>query len=134
MVAGSGTGMNWLIGILICGLVVFSVGSAVREIRLYRRAERGEIQYLVSRQRRNRRLIVSLLLLIEAGLLHLGSFVLAFRSPHIALLYWIPALLLMMVVIALGFRDLRETRRDIDRIFHEAARSALKSVDQAKKG
>jgi hypothetical protein len=125
--------MDWLIGILICGLVVFSVGSAIREIRLYRRAVRGEIQYLVSRPRRNRRLIVSLLLLIEAGLLHLGSFVLIFRSPSVALFYWVPPLLLMMIVIVLGFRDLRETRRDIDRIFHEAARSALKSVDRAKK-
>ena len=125
--------MNWLIGVLVFCLVAFSLVSAVREFRLYRRAVRGDVQYLVSRSRRNRRMMVSAILLIEALLLFLGTFVLTFRSPHMALLYWIPALVLMMIVTALAFRDLRETRRDIDRIFHEAARSALKNADRSNK-
>lgn len=125
--------MDWLIGVLVFCLVVFSLASAVREIRIYRRAANGDVQYLVSRSRRNRRLLVSALLLIESGLLYLGTFVFPLRAPGAALLYWLSALVLMMIVIALAFRDLREMRRDIDRIFHEAARSALKNVDRANR-
>ena len=125
--------MDWLIGVLIFCLVVFSLASAVREIRIYRRAANGDVQYLVSRSRRNRRLLVSALLLVESVLLYLGTFVLSLRAPGAALLYWLSALVLMMIVIALAFRDLREMRRDIDRIFHEAARSALKNVDRANR-
>lgn len=118
---------------MIGGLAVFSLGSAVREIRIYSRAERGDIQFLVSRRRRNRRLLVSGLLLIEAKLLFLGTFIYKLSRPPVALLYWTSALLLVIVVILLAFQDLRETRRDIDRILRESIKSALKKVEEAKK-
>lgn len=120
-------------GFVICGLAIFSLASAAREIRIYNRAERGDVQYLVSRPRRNRRLLISALLLIEAALLYLGTFVYKLSRPPVALLYWTGALLLIVVVMLLAFQDLRETRRDIDRIFRESIRSALKKAEEAKR-
>lgn len=125
--------MNWLISMLVGGLVAFSLGSAAKEIRLYRRAVRGEIQYLVSRARRNRRLLIAAFLLVEALLLFFGTFVLSLKNPGWTLLYWTPGLLLMIVVMLLAFQDFRETRRDMDRIFREAVQSAIKNVEKAKK-
>jgi hypothetical protein len=126
--------MNWLVGFLIVCLLGFAIGSAVREIRIYRRAVRGDVQFLVSRSRRNRRLLISFFLVIESALLYFGTFQFKLSRPHVALIYWTPALLLMILVMLLAFQDLRETRRDLDRIFREAVQSALKNAKDARKG
>ena len=125
--------MNWLLVSIIIGLFAFSIGSAIREVLMYRRAVRGEVHYLVSRPRLHRRLLISLLLFAEAALLFAGSFVLSFDQAGASLLFWCIALVVMMPVFYLALLDMRETRRDIDRIFHEAIKSALKNVQDAKK-
>jgi hypothetical protein len=125
--------MNFLIACLSLGLVVFSITSITREIRLYRRAVKGETHYLVSRSRLRRRSVISALLLVEAGLLYFGNFHLKPEPAYRALLYWFSAMAVMIVVILLAFKDLKETRRDVDRIFKEAVLSAMKNVREAKR-
>ena len=121
--------MNVVMAVVILGLSCFAVGSAAREILTYRRAARGEVPYLVSRSRFARRILISALLLGEAGLLFAGSFLLSFPQPGISLLFWLLALVVVMPVVYLAFIDMRQTRRDLDRIFQEAALSALKAVE-----
>ena len=125
--------MNWVFLAIVLGLIAFAIGSAFREILMYRKATRGEVRYLVSRSRLTRRLLISLLLFAEGAVLYFGAFVLSFQQPGASLLYWSLALVLMMPVVYLALVDMRETRRDIDRIFYEAVKSALKNVENAKK-
>lgn len=122
--------MNFVVILVIAGMILFAGWTAVREIDLYRRALRGEIQFLVSKKRRNRRLFVSLLLVIVSIFLILGFFAFPLEHPAQALVFWTAPLLLMGLVIYLGMIDFRETRKDIDRIFMEAVASAVQKARQ----
>jgi len=126
----AGIGMHLFVGFVVAAMVLFAIGSAVREIGIYRRSVRGELNYLVSKQRRNRRLMVSFLLLLEAVLLFLGIFVFSLHEPLKALLYWTPPLFLIGLLVYLSILDFRETSRDVDRIFKEASETILKKVDR----
>jgi hypothetical protein len=110
----------------------FALYTAYREIALYRKALQGEVRFLVSKSRLFRRLGISGLLIIESALLLIGHFLLKL-TPTQALLFWVPALILILVVIYLAMRDFRETRRDIDKIFLEAAHSAVKKAAEVKR-
>jgi hypothetical protein len=123
--------LNLLVPILIGGMTLFAVITAFREIREYRLAVEGEPQYLVSKQRRNRRLLISFLLLTEAFLLFLGFFVLHFQAGA-ALVFWLAPMFLIAAVVHLSLQDWKETRRDVDRIFKEAYSSALKKIENSK--
>lgn len=109
-------------------MLIFAVVSGAREIVVYRKALRGEVEYLVSKKRLKRRLLISAILTIESVLLFTGFFLLGPRSPEIELLYWLPALALILFLISLTMRDFQETRQDIDRIFREARDSARKTI------
>lgn len=124
--------MNVLVPILIGGMTLFAVVTAFREIQQYRSALEGEPQYLVSKKRRNRRLLISFLLLTEALLLILGFFVLRFQAEGTSLLFWLAPMFLIAAVVHLSLQDWKETRRDVDRIFKEAYNSALKKIENSK--
>jgi hypothetical protein len=118
--------MHFFVALLIAGMMIFGIVSAIREISVYRQALKGELQYLVSRKRLTRRLLVSFLLLLEATFLLLGFFLLSFENPLQNLLFWIPPLVLILVIVFLGILDFRETSRDLNRIMREAASETLK--------
>jgi hypothetical protein len=118
--------MQIVVGLLIAGMVLFAGWSAQREIKLYRSYLQGNKHYLISKRRRNRRLMISMILLIEAALLCAGSFLLSFASPVQSLTFWIPQLALILILIYLGMKDFRETSRDIDVIVREASEVFLK--------
>lgn len=122
--------MFWLVGFIAAAMLTFAVVSGAREITVYRKALRGEVEYLVSKKRLKRRLLISAILTIESVLLFAGFFLLAPRSPEIELLYWLPALVLIFFLISLTMQDFRETRQDIDRIFREARDTARKSIER----
>jgi nitrate/nitrite transporter NarK len=109
----------------------FALFTAYREVVLYRKALKGEIRFLVSKSRLFRRLGISGLLILESVFLVIGHFALKL-TPTQALFFWVPALILILAVIYLAMRDFRETRRDIDKIFLEAARSAIKKAAKEK--
>ncbi len=121
--------MSIAAGIIIVLMLVFASVTAVREIKLYRKALTGNIQYLISKSRLARRLTVSGLLFVESIFFVIGFYVLNLSDPLQSLLFWTPALILILLVLYLGMRDFRETRRDIDKILLEAARA---SVQQKK--
>lgn len=125
--------MNVLILLLVAAMGGFAIVSAIREIRLYRKALKGDELYLVSRRRRNRRLLISLLLLSEAILLAVGFFFFTAETPFQELLFWIFPLLMILILIRLSLQDFRETSRDIDRIFKEARISAMKSLKKNRR-
>lgn len=118
--------MNWLVGLVAVCMAAFAVVSAVREVQLYRKALRGEVKYLVSRKRLIRRITISAILLALTVLLLFGFFFFAAKSPGIVLLYWMAPLILVCVLFALTFRDMAETRRDVERIFLEELRDTAK--------
>ena len=118
--------MHFFVALLIAGMMIFGIISALREITVYRQALKGELQYLVSRKRLTRRLLVSFFLLLEASFLLVGFFLLSFENPLQNLIFWIPPLLLIFVIIYLGILDFRETSRDLNRIMREAASETLK--------
>lgn len=122
--------MVWLVAAAMAG---FAVISAIREIRLYRRALKGDELYLISRRRRDRRLVISLLLITEAAFLLIGVFFFVSEKPYQELLFWTPPLLLIALLVHLSLQDFRETSRDIDRIFREASKSALEIVQKDKR-
>ena len=125
--------MDWVVILIIVAITFFAAWSGAREVILYRRYLRGETQYLVSKSRKNRRLLISSLLILEATLLLLGFFVLHFEKPSTALLFWVPPLLLIVAIVYLSMLDFRETTRDIDRIFKEASNSILKKFTADKR-
>jgi hypothetical protein len=116
--------------IIIVLMLGFALVTAVREIALYRKALAGKVQFLISKSRLARRLTVSGLLFVESIFFVIDFFVLNLSDPFQSLLFWTPALILILLVVYLGMRDFRETRRDIDKILLEAARS---SINQRKK-
>jgi hypothetical protein len=118
--------MNIAVGIIIVLMLVFASVTAFREIKLYRKALDGKIQYLISKSRLGRRLTVSGLLVVESIFFIIGFYVLNLADPLQSLLFWTPALILIFLVVYLGLRDFRETRRDIDKILLEAARTAVR--------
>ena len=118
--------MDAVIGLLITGMVVFAVSSAVLEIKAYRKYLGGDKQYLVSKRRRNRRVLVSIVLIAESALLFLGIFLLTFKNPSHALIYWIVPTGLIFWLVYLGMRDFQETSRDLDVIVREASDVILK--------
>ncbi|MCI0443697.1 hypothetical protein L0244_23250 [bacterium] len=118
--------MNIAVGIIIVAMLVFAVVTASREITLYRKALAGKVQYLISKSRLARRLTVSGLLFVESFFFVIGFYVLNLSDPLQSLLFWTPALILILLVVYLAMRDFRETRRDIDKILLEAARSSIR--------
>ena len=122
--------MSIAAGIIIVLMLVFASITAFREIKLYRKALAGKVQYLISKSRLARRLTVSGLLFVESIFLVIGFYFLHLSDPLQSLLFWTPALILILLVVYLGMKDFRETRRDIDRILVEAVRS---SIQKAKK-
>jgi hypothetical protein len=124
--------MSLLVILLIAGMVLFAIVTAFREALQYNRALQGDLQYLVSKQRRNRRLLISFLLLLEALFLFLGFFVIPSSGNALALLFWLSPIALILIVVYLSLQDWRETRRDVDLIFKEAYRTALKKIESSK--
>ncbi|HMD79791.1 MAG TPA: hypothetical protein VKE92_00700 [Anaerolineales bacterium] len=118
--------MQIVVALVIAGMTVFAVWSAFREIKLYRNYLHGNPEYLISRRRRNRRLIIAGLLILEAGFLFAGIFILSFSDPLKALTFWISPLLLIIWLVYLGLNDFRETSRDIDMIIRETSDVILK--------
>jgi len=123
-----------MVSLIIAGMVLFAMISGAREILLYRSALRGDTQFLISKRRLRRRLLVSLVLILEGALLLLGFFILAFDSPFEVLLFWALPLLLIVLLVYLSVLDFRETSRDIDRIFLEASESIRAKIKQHKSG
>ena len=121
-----------LVGLIILVMVLFAALTARSEILLYRKAVKGEVEYMISLKRRNRRLLISLILILEAVFLFLGFFLLKFDKPADALLFWLAPLLLIFALAYLGIADLRQTAKDIDRIFVESALDALKKAKDQK--
>jgi len=121
-----------VVAILIAAMIVFAVWSAMREIKAYRKYLSGSKEYLVSRKRRNRRVVISIVLVAEALLLFLGIYVLAFQKPMQMLLYWIAPMLLIILLVYLGMQDFRETSRDLDVIVREASDVILKKNSKAQ--
>ncbi|HSE40533.1 MAG TPA: hypothetical protein VLH08_07170 [Acidobacteriota bacterium] len=121
-----------LVSCIVLMMLGFALYTAIHEISLYRKALKGEIQFLVSKSRLLRRLIVSALLILESAFVVLGYYVLKL-TPLQSLLFWSPALLLILIVVYLAMRDYRETRRDIDRILLEATHAAIAKAAQAKR-
>jgi hypothetical protein len=111
--------------LLIAGMIVFAVWSAIREIQAYQKYLKGDRQYLVSKKRRNRRVLISGVLILEAILLSLGIFLLTFKDPSLALIYWIAPTGLIIWLVYLGMRDFQETSRDLDVIVREASNVIL---------
>jgi hypothetical protein len=124
--------MNLLVVFLIAGMVAFATVTAFREILQYKRALKGDLQYLMSKQRRNRRLLISFLLLIEALFLFLGFFVIKSGANAIALLFWLGPMFLVVAIVFLSLQDWKETRRNVDLIFKEAYLSALTKIERSK--
>jgi magnesium-transporting ATPase (P-type) len=122
--------MDSMVSFIISAVTLFAVLTGAREIILYRKYVSGELQYLVSKERRNRRLIISSLLVAEAVLLFLGFFVFSFHRPWQALLYWAAPLILVGFLVYLSVLDFRETTRDIDQIFQEASQTILRKVKE----
>ena len=122
--------MKIVVGLLIAGMVIFAFWSALREIRLYRNYLEGDREYLVSRKRRNRRVLISGVLILEAVYLFLGFYIFSFPNPFQALFFWIPPLMLIVWLVYLGMKDFRETSRDIDVIFREASDVILKKKQE----
>lgn len=118
--------MSVAAGIIIVLMLIFASVTAFREIKLYRKALTGNVQYLISKSRLARRLTVSGLLFVESIFFIIGFYVLNFSEPLQSLLFWTPALILILLVVYLGMRDFRETRRDIDKILLEAAHTAVR--------
>jgi len=118
--------MKIAVGIIIVLMLVFAVVTASREIALYRKALAGKVQYLISKSRLARRLTVSGLLFVESIFFVIGFYVLNLSDPLQSLLFWVPALILILLVVYLAMRDFRETRRDIDKILLEAAHTAVR--------
>ena len=125
--------MDMTVSLIIAGMVLFGVISAAREILLYRSALRGNTEFLISKSRLQRRLFVSVVLIVESALLLLGFFVLTLDSPFAALLFWTPPLLLIGLLVYLSILDYRETSRDIDRIFLEASNTIREKIKQHKR-
>ena len=123
--------MSIAAGIIIVLMLVFASVTAVREIKLYRKALTGNIQYLISKSRLARRLTVSGLLFVETIFFVIGFYVLNLSDPLHSLLFWTPALILILLVVYLGMRDFRETRRDIDKILLEASRTSIREKKDA---
>ena len=121
-----------LVGLMIAVMVLFAAFTARSEILLYRKAVKGEVKFLVSAKRRNRRLLISAILVLEAAFLFLGFFVLNGQTPLQALLFWLPPMLLILVLIWLGLSDLKETRKNIDRILVETCLNALQKARNRK--
>ena len=126
--------MDLTVGLIIAGMLLFALISAIREILLYQSALRGNTQFLVSKRRLQRRLFVSVVLILEAVLLYLGFFALTLDSPFAALLFWTPPMLLIGLLLYLSIVDYRETSRDIDRIFLEASNTIREKIKQHKSG
>jgi hypothetical protein len=122
--------MEIVVGLVIAGMIIFALWSAIREVRLYRNYLEGNKEYLVSKQRRNRRILIATVLILEATLLFLGFYVLSFTNPYEALFFWIPPLALIVWLVYLGMKDFRETSRDIDVIFREASDVILKKKQE----
>lgn len=118
--------MSIAAGIITGLMLVFASITAFREIKLYRKALAGKVQYLISKSRLARRLTVSGLLFVESIYFIIGFYVLDLSDPFQSLLFWTPALILILLVVYLGMRDFRETRRDIDKILLEAAHTAVR--------
>lgn len=118
--------MEIVVGLLIAGMIVFAVWSASREIKLYKNYLLGDPQYLVSKQRRNRRVFIAALLILEAAFLFTGVFLLSFPDPFRSLIFWAPPLVLILCLVYLGLKDFRETSRDLDVIVREATDVILK--------
>ena len=115
--------------LLIAGMVVFAIWSAIREIKAYRKCLKGHRQYLVSKKRRNRRVLISAVLILEAVFLSFGIFILKFKNPSEALIYWIAPTALIIWLVYLGMRDFRETSHDLDVIVREASDVILKKTN-----
>ncbi len=125
--------MSVAAGIIITLMFAFAIITAAREVVLYRKALKGEVQFLISKSRLSRRLVVSGLLTLESVFFTIGFFILDLTNPIQSLLFWTPALLLILLVVYLAMRDFRATRRDIDKILLEAARSAIQKTQTEKK-
>lgn len=125
--------MSVALGIIITLMLAFAILTAVREIVLYRKALKGRVLFLISKSRLARRLTVSGLLIAESVFFTIGFFILDLTNPIQSLLFWAPALLLILLVVYLAMRDFRETRRDIDKILLEAAHSAIQKAQREKK-
>ena len=121
--------MNLIAALLIAGMVLFAVFSAAREIKAYRQYLGGQKEYLVSRKRRNRRVFISFLLIVEAAFLFLGIYLLTFQKPMQMLIYWIAPTLLIIWLVYLGMQDFRETSHDLDVIVREASDTILKKKE-----
>src|SRR5688572_10545371 len=113
--------MKVIIGLLIACMVIFAVWSAAREISAYNKYLKGSREYLVSKKRRNRRLLIAFILIAEAILLFWGIFLVEFADPIQALLFWLPPLALIPLLVYLGLRDFKQTSRELDVIVREAA-------------
>jgi hypothetical protein len=74
-------------GIIIVLMLVFASITAFREIKLYRKALAGKVQYLISKSRLARRLTVSGLLLVESIFFIIGFYVLHLSDPLKSLLF-----------------------------------------------
>ncbi|HEY7162418.1 MAG TPA: hypothetical protein VH815_14220 [Acidobacteriota bacterium] len=118
--------MSIAAGIIIVLMLLFAFVTAFREIKLYRKALSGKVQYLISKSRLARRLTVSGLLFVESIFFIAGFYLLNLADPFQSLLFWTPALFLILLVVYLGMKDFRETRRDIDKILLEAAHTAVR--------
>jgi|GEM_PF-3456910 len=118
------------VGLLITGMVVFAVWSAVREIQTYRKYLGGDKQYLVSKKRRNRRVFVSIVLIVESVLLFVGIYVVEFNNPSQALIYWIVPTGLIFAIVYLGMKDFQETSRDLDILVREASDVILRKKNE----
>jgi hypothetical protein len=118
--------MEIVVGFVIPGMVLFAILSASREIRVYNSYLRGNKEYLVSKKRKNRRILIAALLILEALFLFSGFFILRFPDPVRSLTFWILPLMLIILLVYLGIRDFRETSRDLDIIVREATDVILK--------
>src|SRR5688500_15573038 len=105
--------MKIVVGVLIACMVTFAVWSAAREISAYNQYLKGSREYLISKKRRNRRLLIAFILIAEALLLFLGIFLIEFADPIQALLFWLPPLALILLLVYLGLRDFKQTSRDL---------------------
>lgn len=125
--------MSIAAGIIIVLMLGFASVTAFREIKLYRKALTGKVQYLISKSRLARRLTVSGLLFVESIFFIIGFYLLNLSGPLQSLLFWTPALILILLVVYLGMKDFRETRRDIDKILLEVARNSVSEKKDRRK-
>lgn len=125
--------MDLLVVPIIVAMILFASVSAFREVLIYQQALKGELQYLVSKRRLTRRLLISAVLIAEAVLLSCGFFLLPpGQSASQALLFWMVPLLLIVALVYLSLQDFHETSRDIDRIFKEAKQTAAEVIEKRK--